>query len=424
VVNGNETTRFVGTHYEVTGSDVTKYYPSAPLRAGFAGSQRIAMRSKGEVFYMLGDHLGSTSVTTDAAGQVIAEQRYTACPLRFASGMLREGETRYESGVSQSAYTYTGQYSYTEDFGLHFYNARWYDSQLGRFVQADTIIPEQTQGVQAWDRYAYTNNNPVKYVDPSGRCPMCITAAFGAVIGAVVGAATVAVPQMINNARNDQPLMTNINPTEVAKAATVGAIAGGVAGLTFGIGTAMLGTGLGASVIAGAGSGVVSGQVARAADNAVNGRDVTEGLLNPKDMATDAVMGAAGGAVSYGIGRLFGSATTGKAPSSRVPNPDGRLGGPAHRAVVNSIDDALAESLYGKGSYVRYEFKINTPGGVKPYRFADAAILGPNGQPQAFYQVGRITQGGSPVARELRAISDIFNFSKYNVPITFLPYFR
>lgn len=49
-----------------------------------------------------------------------------------------------------------------------FYNARWYDPSLGRFAQADTIVPTQTQGVQAWDRYAYVNNNPVKYVDPSG----------------------------------------------------------------------------------------------------------------------------------------------------------------------------------------------------------------------------------------------------------------
>lgn len=49
-----------------------------------------------------------------------------------------------------------------------FYNARWYDPQLGRFAQADTIIPLQTQGTQAWDRYAYVNNNPLKYTDPSG----------------------------------------------------------------------------------------------------------------------------------------------------------------------------------------------------------------------------------------------------------------
>ncbi|MBL8099473.1 MAG: RHS repeat-associated core domain-containing protein [Anaerolineales bacterium] len=88
-----------------------------------------------------------------------------ACPLRLRYGMLREGETRYSSGTEQTKYTYTGQYSYTSDFGLHFYNARWYDSSLGRFAQADTIVPSGSQGL---DRYAYVNNSPMNYIDPSG----------------------------------------------------------------------------------------------------------------------------------------------------------------------------------------------------------------------------------------------------------------
>jgi len=37
----------------------------------------------------------------------------------------------------------------------------------GRFAQADTIVPD-TGNVQAWDRYAYANNNPAKYIDPTG----------------------------------------------------------------------------------------------------------------------------------------------------------------------------------------------------------------------------------------------------------------
>jgi RHS repeat-associated protein len=53
----------------------------------------------------------------------------------------------------------------TEGFGLMFYNARWYDPYLNHFVQADTIIPN---GIQGYDRYAYVQNSPLKYTDPTG----------------------------------------------------------------------------------------------------------------------------------------------------------------------------------------------------------------------------------------------------------------
>ena len=81
----------------------------------------------------------------------------------------RMGEWRADG----SKYTFTGQYSYMDDpstqgaegFGLMFYNARWYDPLTGRMIQADSIVPNDMQGL---DRYLYTANNPVRYTDPSG----------------------------------------------------------------------------------------------------------------------------------------------------------------------------------------------------------------------------------------------------------------
>jgi len=40
-----------------------------------------------------------------------------------------------------------GQQSNTGDFGLMFYNARWLDVSLGRFAQADSIVPPGVQGL-------------------------------------------------------------------------------------------------------------------------------------------------------------------------------------------------------------------------------------------------------------------------------------
>jgi RHS repeat-associated protein len=76
------------------------------------------------------------------------------------------GTTRYTSGTTPTTFLFTGQRIETS-FGLYYYGARWYDPATGRFIQADTVIPQQ-QGVQAWDRYAYVNNNPLNMVDPTG----------------------------------------------------------------------------------------------------------------------------------------------------------------------------------------------------------------------------------------------------------------
>jgi len=171
-INGTTTT-FVGSHYEVTGSTVTKYY--------FAGSQRVAMRKYTipqpmTVEYFLGDHLGSTSITADSTGAKVSEMRYKPW-----------GEVRYSWTAGLSAtpayklpdYTFTGQFSYmddpstsgvTEGFGLLYYGARFYDPAIGRFISADSITPG---GVQGLDRYAYVSNNPLRYVDPSGHVEAC-----------------------------------------------------------------------------------------------------------------------------------------------------------------------------------------------------------------------------------------------------------
>ncbi len=51
--------------------------------------------------------------------------------------------------------------------GFYNYNARLYDPQIGRFLSADTIVPDAFNP-QAFNRYSYNINNPLKYTDPTG----------------------------------------------------------------------------------------------------------------------------------------------------------------------------------------------------------------------------------------------------------------
>ncbi|MFQ5615767.1 MAG: RHS repeat-associated core domain-containing protein [Anaerolineales bacterium] len=125
------------------------YYPGGTLRV------QNGFESTTALYYTLGDHLGSTSVTTDENGGFYSQLLYTPF-----------GETRYASGETPTNYRYTGQRE-EAGLGLYFYNARWYDPALGRFIQADSIVPG-VGNVLAYDRYAGMMNNPVKYTDPTG----------------------------------------------------------------------------------------------------------------------------------------------------------------------------------------------------------------------------------------------------------------
>ena len=81
------------------------------------------------------------------------------------------GETRFVDGISPTDRTYTGQRA-SDAVGLLFYNARWYDSALGRFISADSIIPDPYNPLD-YDRFNYVRNNAVKYTDPSGHKTVC-----------------------------------------------------------------------------------------------------------------------------------------------------------------------------------------------------------------------------------------------------------
>ncbi len=56
------------------------------------------------------------------------------------------GSERLTQGTSPTDYGYTGQKR--EGGDIYYYNARWYDPMIGRFMQADTIVPLQVQGTQ------------------------------------------------------------------------------------------------------------------------------------------------------------------------------------------------------------------------------------------------------------------------------------
>lgn len=121
------------------------------------------------------DHIGSSSVSTGQDG--LLSQR----TVHSAYGRLLHVEN---SSGYVSTFQFTGQ-ALDDETGFYFYKSRYYDPELGRFLQADTLIPG-TGDPQSLNRYSYARSNPIMYSDPSGHVWTFVAqVAIAAVIGGV-----------------------------------------------------------------------------------------------------------------------------------------------------------------------------------------------------------------------------------------------
>lgn len=121
-----------------------------------------------------GNHLGVPVVTSDASGNAIAP------------------------ATSYNAPGFPGQ---TRTFADLYYNRyRDYDSSTGRYIQADPI--GLTGGTNP---YLYANANPLRFTDPTGKCPTCwAVAAAAAVIGEAISQGVGYLAGVIERGQNGQ----------------------------------------------------------------------------------------------------------------------------------------------------------------------------------------------------------------------------
>ena len=134
----------------------------AKLRLSFGPTQAKADVLVKDTLYFHTDQLGSTRVITREDGSLYQYLNY------MPFGKILEGEIIGPPLPSWAAFknSYTGQ-EYDKSTGLYFYQARFYDADIGRFISADTLISSPING-QTYNRYTYVNNNPFKYNDPTG----------------------------------------------------------------------------------------------------------------------------------------------------------------------------------------------------------------------------------------------------------------
>ncbi len=126
------------------------------------GEQRLALLRVGAPFsgdeasdpalqYILGDHLGNSSMTANALGALVHREEFTPY-----------GETSF-GGYAYKRYRFTGK-ERDEESGLSYHRARYYAGWLGKWVSADPA--GMVDGVNL---YKYSLNNPVVFSDTIGK---------------------------------------------------------------------------------------------------------------------------------------------------------------------------------------------------------------------------------------------------------------
>ena len=124
----------------------------------------VETRNKGDerhvpeqlIRYQVGNHIGSVTIELSEDGDLISYEEYTPY-----------GNTSYQAARNQThspqRYKYTGK-ERDEENGLDYYGARYYSSDLGRWINCDPSGLEDGLNV-----YLYVHGNPVNWVDPDGR---------------------------------------------------------------------------------------------------------------------------------------------------------------------------------------------------------------------------------------------------------------
>jgi len=106
-------------------------------------------------YYFHPDHLGSSSIITNYAKQMVQHLEYVP----FGEVFLDERTTTYDTPYKFNAK------ELDEETGLYFYGARYLDPRLSLWLSVDPLA-EKYPNVSS---YVYCENNPVKFVDPDGR---------------------------------------------------------------------------------------------------------------------------------------------------------------------------------------------------------------------------------------------------------------
>ena len=144
-------------------------------------NQPLAMKYNNTLYYYVLNAQGDVVRIVNSSRSVVASYTYDPWgKIISSSGTLADiNPLRYRG------------YYYDTETGFYYLQSRYYDPEIGRFINADSYASTDATGLLSTNMFAYCENDPVNGSDPNGEwIHIAIGSAMGAVTSIITGYAS------------------------------------------------------------------------------------------------------------------------------------------------------------------------------------------------------------------------------------------
>ena len=214
----------------------------------------VAIKYGGLPYLCRKDMLGNILALLDSSGNIVVQYKYDAWGNHTVTDANGNTITDANHIGNLNPFRYRGYYFDCET-GFYFLQTRYYDPEVGRFLNMDSIEYADPESVNGINLYAYCGNNPVMGYDPDGTwdwlraiavvalavvavaAVVAVTVATGGaaapvVAGAVIGAGISGV----SSAASQLATTGTIDAGQLIVDMSIGAVSGAFGGSAIGVG--------------------------------------------------------------------------------------------------------------------------------------------------------------------------------------------